>query len=327
MARARGDKEYVLPFKGLNSEANLLHFPNEFSPDLLNMEVDFNPQMVRPRKGITKSSNQLFVETRNTSDHAVAIQSFLWEGVGGESDLDFIVVQVANSLFFFDASGLSNPSTAAHTATYDLDNALSGTTKGTAALLAPTRVVMANVKGNLVVTSEQIDPVVIQWTGTALDITLLELKIRDTLGIEDGLEIDERPSSATDDHTYNLLNQGWYKSRRLTAGSSTFSDPIAAFASAFSAQPSNADIPWLGMVEDAGDLIFDPEWLADQTFGSTPSARGHFVIDAFNIDRATILSTPTSSGVTSGGSYRRGGGGGLGTGGGTNSSDNPLPVE
>jgi len=326
MPRARGDKEYVLPVKGLNAEANLLHFPQEYSPDLLNMEIDYNPQMVRPRKGMSRSSLPRLADTRNTSDHLVAIQSFLWEGVGGDPALDWIVVQISEWLYFFDTDQLSDPTVAVHTERYDLTDALSGTVKGTAALLEPTRVVFANVKGNLLVTSEQIDPVIIQYDGTNVAPVVLGLKIRDTIGIEDGLEVDEHPSTLTDDHKYNLYNQGWYKQRRLTAGSKTESDPIAEYQTQWTSEyPSNSDIVWLGMVESSGDLIFDAEWLRDQTFGSTPAGRGHYVVDAFNIDRATILATPSGSGMTSGGSSSSGGGGGIVVGGGTTTPPVTLP--
>ena len=307
MGRARGDKEYILPVKGLNTEANLLHFPNEFSPNVLNFEPDYNPQMVRVRKGLAESGSPQLVDTRNASDHDVAITSFLWEGAGGDPDLDLIVVQVAEFLFFFDVADISTPSTAIHTEKYDLSKALSGTSKGTQALLEPTRVVMTNVKGKLLVTCEQIDPVILTWdpVSSVLSPVLLTLKIRDVLGIEDGLEIDEHPSTLTDDHKYNLYNQGWGKQRRLTAGSSTESDPIANYNTVNSEYPSNADVVWVGMIEESGDLLFDAEWLNDQTFGSSPAARGHYIVDAFNIDRATVLSTPLVSGMSSGGSHAR----------------------
>lgn len=309
MPRSRGDKEYILPVNGLNTEANLLHFPQEYSSDLVNMEVDYNPQMVRPRKGLVESNNEILASTRNASDHDVAIQSYLWEGVNSNPELDWLVVQVAEFLYFFDTDGLANPTTAMHSERYDLTDALSGTVKGTAALLEPTRVVMTNVKGNLVVTSEQIDPVIIQFDGTDITGTALTLKIRDTLGIEDGLEIDEHPSTLVDEHKYNLYNQGWYKQRRLAAGKIE-SDPIAEYQTQWTNEyPSNSDIVWLGMVDSSGDLIFDAEWLRDQTFGSTPAARGHYVVNAFSIDRAAILVDPTGSGMTSGGSSGTGGAG------------------
>ena len=125
MARARGDKEYVLPFNGMNTEANLLHFPVEFSPSVLNMEVDFNPQMVRPRKGLAKSGLTPVADTRNASDHAVAVTSFLWEGVAQDPSLDFIVVQGAEFLYFFNADQIANPTTAQHSQRFDMTGALS----------------------------------------------------------------------------------------------------------------------------------------------------------------------------------------------------------
>ena len=327
MPRARGDKEYVLPHKGLNTEANLLHFPTEHSPDLVNMELDFNPQMVRPRKGISSSGLSRLVSTVTAGSHDVAIGSFLWEGVGDDSSLNWAVVQVGLALYFFDVSQLEDPSQAIHSETYDLSGSLSGTTKGTSALLAQTSVVMTSVKGKLMITSEQINPTIITWNPTTLllEPVVLSLKIRDMFGIEDGLEVDEHPSTLTDDHKYNLLNQGWYKQRRDTATSSTEVDPIAKYNTVNSEYPSNADIVWIGMVEDQGDLIFDPEWLKDQTFGSSPAARGHYVVDAFNIDRAAVISTPTSSGSTSGGSWNQGGGNGINIGGGNVRSTGSLP--
>lgn len=327
MPLARGDKEYILPIKGLNTEANLLHFPIEFASDILNMEIDFNPQVVRPRKGLTVSGLERLADTRNVSDHDVGITSFLWEGVGQDPDLDFVVVQVAEFLYFYNANGLSNPTTAVHTELYDLTAALSGTSKGTAALLEPTRVVMANVKGKLLITSEQINPVIISWVSatSVIDPVILNINIRDMFGIEDGLEIDEHPTTLLDDHKYNLYNQGWYKQRRLSSGSKAVSDPIAEYNTENSEYPSNADIVWIGMVEDAGDLIFDAEWLEDQSFGSSPAARGHYVVDAFNIDRAAIMAAPLESGMTSGGGSSSGGGAGFPLGGGSTGTGGVLP--
>jgi len=51
------------------------------------------------------------------------------------------------------------------------------------------------------------------------------------------------------------------------------------------------------MVEDAGDMIFDPEWLRDQTFGSTPSAKGHYIVNIFSMDRDAVIVDPALSGL------------------------------
>lgn len=309
MPRSRGDKEYILPIKGVNTEANLLHFPQEYAVDALNVEVDYSPQIVRPRKGVAVTGSEVLAETRATSDHDIGITSFLWEAVGGDSSLNFVVVQVGRYIYFFDESGLTNATTAANSSRLDVNDMLSGTTQGTLLLAEPERLEFANVKGSLMACSPQIDPVVIQYISGAFEATKLNLQVRDLLGIEDGLQIDERPTTAeglSDDHKYNLLNQGWYKQRRAASGSTTESDPITTFHTAFAEYPSNADVVYLGMVEDAGDLIFDPEWLRDQTFGATPAARGHFVMDVFNIDREDGLANPADWTGTSGGSWSYG---------------------
>lgn len=307
--RGRGDKEYVLPIKGLNTEANLLHFPQEHSPDVLNMEAGYNPQVIQPRKGMRTSGLPRLAETRNASDHAVAISSHLWESANNDPDTNLVVVQVGRWLYFFDDTGVDDPQASILIDRVDMNDALSGTAKGTLALLEPTRVNYATVKGKLVVCSEQIDPLLIQFDGTNVTVISMMLKMRDMLGIEDGLAIDERPATLTDDHKYNLLNQGWYKQRRLTAASKVESDPIAEYNAQWTGEyPSNADVVWVGMVDSSGDLLFDAEFLRDQTFGSTPAPRGHYVVDVFNIDRDANLTTPQASGAFSGGSASGGSG-------------------
>lgn len=304
---ARGDKEQVLPFKGLNTESNLLHFPQEFSPDVLNMEMGYTPHHVKPRKGVEVSGNERLVETRSLGDHNIAISSFLWESVNGDPNTHFVVVQIGQYLYFFDDDGLDDPTTAIHAERVDIADLLSGTTIGTLTNEQQTRVNYANVKGKLLITANSIEPSLIQYDGTNITTTSLKLTIRDMLGVSDGLKVDERPNTLTDDHKYNLLNQGWYKQRRLTAGSSTESDPITNYNTVNGNYPSNADIVWVGMVDNTGDLIFDAEWLRDQTFGSTPAPKGHYVVDIFNVDRAAILADPFNSGNETGGSNSSGG--------------------
>jgi len=308
MPISRGDKEYLLPVQGLNTEANLLHFPQEYTPGVINMEVDYSPMVVRPRKGVSVTDTPVLAETRATGDHDIGITSFLWEAVAGDSDLNFVVVQVGRYIYFLDDSDLTDADAATESKRLDVNDMLSGTTEGTLALAEPSRLEFANVKGSLLICSPQIDPTVIQYISGAFEATALNLQVRDLLGIEDGLKVDERPTTLSDDHHYNLLNQGWRKQRRVASGSATESDPITTFYNAFTPKlyPSNADVVYLGMIEDAGDLIFDPEWLRDQTFGATPAARGHFIMDVFNIDREDGLAHPDDWTGNTGGSWGNG---------------------
>lgn len=304
MPQARGDKEYILPAKGVNTEANILHFPQEFAVDCLNMEIDYDPQVVRPRKGISLNGTKTAKLIAQTyADNDVAINTYLWENVEQDPDLNFVVLQVGRYLYFFNDSGLSNPSTAIEANKLDLNNVLSGTTEGTLALLEKNRVDFSSIKGKLIVAANQIEPSVVTYDASTGAFTLAELilQMRDLQGIDDGLRVDERPSTLSDDHKYNLYNQGWYKQRRIVSAGA-YVDPIAQFNTVNSEYPSNADIAHLAMVDSSGDLIFDAEWLKDQTFGGSPAPRGHFIVDVFNIDRATLLASPQTGGGTTGGS-------------------------
>ena len=306
MPLARGDKEYILPVKGKNTEANLLHFPQEFATDVLNMEVDYDPQLVRPRKGLNiNGTTTAKIATQTYDANDFAFNSYLWENVEQDPDLNFVVVQVGRYLAFLDDSGLADPSAAANANKIDLNNVLSGTTEGTLALLETTRVDFSSIKGKLIVAANPIEPSAISYDAStgAFEIAALNLQIRDLQGIDDGLRVDERPTGTlSEEHGYNLLNQGWYKQRRLTSGSPTESDPVGEFFTVHSEYPSNADIAHLGMVDSSGDLIFDAEWLKDQTFGGSPAPKGHYVVEAFNIDRETLRTNPEQGGGSAGGS-------------------------
>ena len=117
--------------------------------------------------------------------------------------------------------------------------------------------------------------------------TSIPLKIRDTSkGAEDYLPIDENPKKMSYAHLYNLLNQGW--TTKL----------IADFF--FKSSSTDADRIFPGnnlaqqYLKDKKTDAFKPEDLINMTFGNTPAARGHFILDFFNQDRCSTAALDTS---------------------------------
>ena len=327
MPIARGDKEYRLPVKGLNTEVNILDFPQDYAVDITNMLLDFDPVKLRPRKGltavdVTNSSVVTLTTPITIGDPSLAHSTHLWERVGEDVDRNILCIQQGDTIFFLDAdANVVSISEATYSVTGGLDGA-----NGTTANMLKTPYQYSSVKGHLLITSPITIPTLLRFNPDTGDIEVawLHLKVRDTLGLDSGVPTDRRPTAIsefpttsrvasavytpiTEVHEYNLYNQGWYEQRRLSSGSKTKSDPIAEFFTQNSAYPSSADIPYLGMVDSSGDLIFDAEYLIDLTFGSSPAARGHYVLDAFDMNRANKIITPSESGATTGG-----GGGSLG---------------
>lgn len=112
--------------------------------------------------------------------------------------------------------------------------------------------------------------------GTA-SLIPVELQIRDLTGVEDNLLVNSQPGTLTDEHKYNLLNQGWDTSK------------INSFYSSTSTYPSNALIWWYGK-NSSGD--FDAGNLTKAYFGTTQAPRGHFILNYFDQDRASVANIP-----------------------------------
>lgn len=320
MAIVYGDKEARLPIKGINTEANPIHFPIDegYAVDILNMVVDFDPLSLRARWGLQSVGGIKISASRNAAagTNNQAFTAFLWERVNDDADTHFLCVQHVDALFFYSIDG---PSTAnIKTSAINLDDVKSGTTKGTSTTISEQPLSYTRVKGSLLICSGAIDPTIIEFDPVADTFTAskINIKVRDIWGMDSQIEVDKRPAvigdfpagvtasstyaAISESHEYNLYNQGWYQDRKIVAAGA-FVDPIAQFNTVNAEYPSNSDVVFIGMVESSGDLIFDADWLKQQTFGSSPAPRGHYVVDAFNIDRDAILNAPDASGGFTGG--------------------------
>ncbi len=139
-------------------------------------------------------------------------------------------------------------------------------------------------------------PVRIIFDGSNFNATSIDLRIRDFEGLDDGLEIDERPTILTLEHYYNLRNQGWTDTN-IKSFSGATGDLCTGDKTATSDFPSNSDIMVIGIVTDSnGDLVFDAGFIRGTPLGNSPAPKGHFILNPFNKDFDTALGC---SGLTS----------------------------
>ena len=128
--------------------------------------------------------------------------------------------------------------------------------------------------------------------------------VRDTSGIEEPLYLgssvpnDMMPTTLTNEHFYNLLNQGWDgKYNRVdddtclpwNAGSPDTTTKIYKFHHEHNVFPSNS-LTWY-VLKDANQK-YAPETLVDHSFGTTLAPRGKIIMNAYSLNRAEV------SGVT-----------------------------
>jgi hypothetical protein len=205
MARGSTNKLYRTWVKGLITEAGYLTYPENASQDELNTVVK--------RKGSRSRRLGFDYEPSTTSAVVTAAltdttSEFLWRSVSGDSNVNFLVVQIANTLYFFNAD--LTPITSGQKSftvdllTYKISTATSTQVNNTACQ-------MSSGKGYLFVAQEFIDPIVIDYDSLTDTVTVnvINIQIRDYDGLDDGLANDEQPEELSKEHYYNLRNQGW----------------------------------------------------------------------------------------------------------------------
>lgn len=272
---------------GFVTDVTALSFPENACTEALDCTFDETGRVKR-RKGYNFEPSSSLTNVVDRSNFV--IKTFLWRDVGGNGNLTLLVAQIGPVLYFYETDGISISQgyiSGDNVALTDFD--VSGATN-----VGRRECDFSVARGLLIVTHPQCEPFYVTYdpdnntvTGTAITI-----QIRDLVGLDDSLDVDNRPTSTeaelTDEHEYNLHNQGWYSQSPV--------DLLAAWDSARSDMPSNADVWWYYVnttdefsAAQVGDLPAPT---------NTPAPKGHFILDAFNKDWSDVSGVGSITAVT-----------------------------
>lgn len=274
--------------KGLITELTALQFPtnactetydcvfNQFGT--VSRRAPFLQEVDGTTKSVAKVTNQ-------------AITEYEWGVVAGTGTISFVVQQIGDTLYFYDVSTDVGVSPNAESFTVDLNDFVPS---GSSADPATTECQYAMGNGDLIVVNPSCDPFYVSYdvTGPSFSATAIDLKLRDFVGVDDGLKLTERPTSdiatlKTDnpEHYYNLLNQGW-----------AISDAFTQWDSARADLPSNADFVARSRQSDTD--AFSDAVLTAAEGGNSPAAKGHFILPMFDQDRNQAMIDGGFTGAT-----------------------------
>lgn len=239
--------------RGLITEANALTFPENASREEINFTLNRDGSR-RRRLGMEYEVGAI----RTTTDVNFTTASgmiancavYRWNAVGGVVGNDNLVVAVGSSLYVAPLSKGSKISSGSFTRVCD-----SYTNNGIRDF--------TTINGDLIMVRRIYDGGRVLVVHPDLTYEDVYLKVRDLWGVADGLAVDNRPTTLSDAHKYNLLNQGW-PSDKLTAVYGTTSN----------AYPSNADIPTVCTKSDGG---WDVNAIDYALFGTTPAPKGKYI--------------------------------------------------
>ena len=269
---------------GLNTQATGINFPPNACIETDNCifhELGF----VERRLGFEFETNYT---TKSIDRAGKAVVAYNWKNVTGDGAINLLVKQVGSLLYFYSPTPIGSFSPGALTTTIDLEDFLP--LLGSAANIPLAECQFSVGLGYLIVTHPYTEPFYVTYDLNTQEATAtqINIRVRDFEGVEDGLAIDERPDTLSDEHEYNLKNQGWFVNN---------GDYITDFETTLTDFPSNADVWWV--YRDL-DNIFDPSTVSTiYETGTSKAPSGHYILDPFRTDRGTqagVSVTEQSSG-------------------------------
>lgn len=251
--------------KGLITEASPLTFPENASIDEDNFTLNRDGSRER-RNGMDYEAGGTLLDTGAalSAHNSTTVVGFRWENVDNNPLITFGVIQVGYKWWFLDG----------------FEDAASANVIGSisiSSLVAQQSTQFAAIDGKLIAVNAALaTPTLISYTGSGFTEASIDIKVRDIWGIEEALELEERPTSLTSIHEYNLFNQGWPSRIVPTEGVDRF--PHSDYEVDEGEWPSNADVWHVG--KNASE-IFKPNLLKSADLGSREAPKGRVLLDIF----------------------------------------------
>jgi len=203
--------------KGLITEFTGFNFPENAATDTDNSTYTLVGDVLR-REGIDYEENFTLISLDRTN---AAVSSFKWDNAGGDGLTQIVVQQVGTFLYFYLAS--------AATVTAPLSGQVLVSKVNIASFLAlggtldiSKECQYASGNGYLIVYHQNCDPFFCTYSANVVTAVAVSLQTRDFAGIVETTAVDVRPAGLSNEHLYNLINQGWKK------GSQWFSTSITS---------------------------------------------------------------------------------------------------
>lgn len=272
-AATQVDNQFI---QGLKTEFTGLNFPDKACIETYDCVFD-RTGLVSRRKGFDYES----AGTLNTIDRdLLAISKYYWENVSGDGSVSLLVKQVGTTIYFYNTTNATVASPLSNHKLVSTVNLSSFLASGSVSVDGTKECQYADGNGYLFIFHPNIDSIYVDYNAGTLTGTAITLRIRDFTGIvETGVEDTFRPATLTDNHSYNLGNQGWGK---RWSGTSVTSTQI----------PAEADIPepvtmtiTTGLPVAVGDRI--------RVYNDVPGSIGGDLLTKFMVGTVTAYDSGT----------------------------------
>lgn len=280
--------------KGLVTEATGINFPTNAATETYDCVFSQTGQLSRRLGFDIETDAQTFSYEQDDG----VVREYVWRVAGNTGSTAFLVVQYGAIVRFYLVSG-ATLSTNLKNFSIDLTDYETSSTNPTGNFPCS----FSSGNGLLFIAHPQVEPLLVEYDATLdnISVNTAALKVRDISGIDSGFDLDVSPSSLTAPHEYNLKNQGWYHPtvQCANAANSVLSaSPIAHWKNVNGDYPANNHIWWAykrGRNDNNSrtyEEVFDPTTTKYIKVGNTPAPRGHYILDAFELNRSGASGVP-----------------------------------
>ena len=191
---------------GLKTEYTGLNFPENACTDTANCVFSIIGEVLR-REGVDLEVNNVKSAIMQAG---VAFNTYKWTNVGGDGLTQVLVVQIGNTLYFFQTSAATTTSPVSAQLLTSTVNISTFEAVGNSSDTSIVECQFTDGNGYLFVFHPACDSFYCTYSAGTVTANKITLQVRDFAGIvEPGVPINFRPSAATFEHLYNLQNQGW----------------------------------------------------------------------------------------------------------------------
>ena len=246
--------------RGLVTEAAELTFPEGASVDELNCDLRRDGTR-RRRLGVEYETGNVLSSFTLSDAEQTATGS--WVNVGGNADLEFLVLQKGATLYFYNKGALpySNQveSNSVNLSSYQHSGSAGADTA---------KCQFTSIKGTLVVSSPEINTIAIQYSSGTFTVTQVSFEVRDFEFQGNTSTYFDNDSSPSQNRKYDAQNAGW------NTGNGAPTDLTKRLTH-----------PWYAGKDTDGNYD-SAEW--EKVYGGTTlTANGHYILDFFVKNRGS----------------------------------------
>lgn len=193
---------------GLKTEFTGLNFPPNACTETYDCVFEMQGDVTR-RPGVDLELNYSTMSVDRTNK---AINSYRWLNAGGDGETQVYVLQIGSTLYFYESSEatISNPlSTQVLASTISL---LGYVATGSSNDPSAVECQFSDGNGFLFVYHPYCDPISCTFSAGVITASKIQVQVRDFSGFPElGVPVNFRSNNLTNEHNYNLQNQGWTK--------------------------------------------------------------------------------------------------------------------